>query len=132
MKTFFWFAAAGAIGFAADGVMLLLLLATTPLGPFLARILAIAFALSVTWAFNRTLTFGKSRFPLLTEGARYAGVGILSAVFNYLVYAGLLLALPSLSPFLALVAASASAMAVSWLGYSRFVFGQGESGRTGK
>ena len=122
MKRFVWFLVAGTIGFAADAGMLALLLHVTPLGPFAARVVAIFFAMSVTWAFNRGVTFGKSRFPLLLEGARYGSVGLVSALFNYLVYAGLLLALPWLHPLAAVVAASLAAMGVSWAGYSRFLF----------
>ncbi|MGV3551409.1 GtrA family protein [Rhizobium sp.] len=122
MKRFGWFLVAGSIGFLADAGMLALLLNLTPLGPFTARIIAILFALSVTWGFNRAVTFGKSRFPLLLEGARYGSVGLLSATLNYAVYAGLLLALPFLHPLLALAVASLIAMAFSWAGYSRFVF----------
>jgi putative flippase GtrA len=122
VKRFGWFLVAGTIGFLADAGMLALLLHVTPLGPFAARVIAILFAMSVTWAFNRAITFGKSRFPLLLEGARYGSVGLVSALFNYLVYAGLLLAMPWLHPLAAVVVASLAAMAVSWAGYSRFVF----------
>lgn len=122
MKRFGWFVVAGGLGFLADAGMLALLLHATPLGPFSARVVAILFALSVTWGFNRAVTFGRSRFPLLLEGARYGSVGLLSALLNYAVYAGLMLALPWLHPLMALVAASLAAMAFSWAGYSRFVF----------
>lgn len=122
MRRFGWFLVAGSIGLIADAGMLALLLNVSPLGPFTARAIAILFALLVTWSFNRAVTFGKSRFPLLLEGARYGSVGLLSALLNYAVYAGLLLALPFLHPLLALAAASLVAMAFSWAGYSRFVF----------
>lgn len=122
MKRFGWFLVAGSIGFLADAGMLALLLNISPLGPLAARIVAIAFALVVTWSFNRAVTFGRSRFPLLLEGARYGSVGLLSALLNYAVYAGLLMAFPLLHPLAALVAASLIAMIFSWAGYSRFVF----------
>jgi putative flippase GtrA len=122
VRRFGWFIVAGTIGFLADAGMLALLLYVTPLGPFAARVIAILFAMSVTWSFNRAVTFGRSRFPLLLEGARYGGVGLLSALLNYAIYAGLLLALPWLHPLAAVVAASLAAMAFSWAGYSRFVF----------
>lgn len=122
MKRFGWFLVAGSIGFLADAGMLALLLRLTPLGPFTARAIAILFALMVTWGFNRAVTFGRSRFPLLLEGARYGSVGLLSALVNYAVYAGLLLTLPFLHPLVALAIASLVAMAFSWAGYSRFVF----------
>lgn len=122
MKRFGWFLVAGSIGFLADAGMLALLLYVTPLGPFVARVIAILFALLLTWSFNRAVTFGRSRFPLLLEGARYGSIGLLSALLNYATYAGLLLALPWLHPLAALVVASLVAMAFSWAGYSRFVF----------
>jgi putative flippase GtrA len=122
VKRLGWFIVAGATGFLADAGMLALLLHLSPLGPLGARVVAILFALSVTWGFNRAVTFGRSRFPLLLEGARYGSVGLLSALLNYAVYAGLLLALPWIHPFAALFVASVAAMAVSWAGYSRFVF----------
>jgi putative flippase GtrA len=122
VKRFGWFVVAGTIGFLADAGMLALLLHGTPLGPFAARVIAILFAMSVTWTFNRAVTFGRSRFPLLLEGARYGSVGLLSALLNYAVYAGLLLAFPWLHPLGAVVAASLAAMTFSWAGYSRFVF----------
>jgi putative flippase GtrA len=122
VKRFGWFAVAGSVGFVADAGMLALLLAYMPIGPFAARVIAILFALSITWVFNRAITFGRSRHPVLLEGARYGGIGFLSAVLNYLVYAAVLLALPWVHPLAAVVAASLAAMAFSWMGYSRFVF----------
>lgn len=122
MRQVGWFLVAGSLGFLADAGMLALLLATTPMGPFAARVLAILFALGVTWTFNRSLTFGKSRYPLLLEGARYGGVGLLSALINYAVYAAVLMLVPAIHPLVAVVIASAGAMAFSWTGYSRFVF----------
>lgn len=122
MKRFGWFLIAGSIGFLADAGMLALLIKVAALGPFAARVVAILFALVVTWGFNRAITFGRSRFPLLLEGARYGTIGLLSALLNYAVYAGLLLALPLLHPLFALAIASLAAMAFSWTGYSRFVF----------
>jgi putative flippase GtrA len=122
VRRFGWFVVAGSIGFLADAAMLALLLVLDAMGPFMARVIAIGFALSVTWVFNRTVTFGRSRFPLLVEGARYGSVGLASAVVNYAVYTLVLLAWPTIHPLFALVAASLAAMALSWTGYARFVF----------
>ena len=122
MRRLVWFLVAGSLGFLADAGMLALLLSISPLGPFAARVVAILFALSVTWAFNRGVTFGRSRFPLLLEGARYGSVGLLSALLNYAVYASLLVAFPSLHPLASMAVASLTAMAFSWAGYSSFVF----------
>jgi len=122
MSRIFRFVFVGGIGFVADAGLLALLLAATPLGPFVARLVSIAFGLTVTWLFNRTLTFGPSGRSMLREGARYGGVGITTSIVNYLVYGGLLLAMPWMAPLLALVIASLVAMTFSYIGYSRLVF----------
>lgn len=87
-----------------------------------SRLIAIIFAMGITWAFSRAVTFGRSRFPLLLEGACYGSVGLLSAPLNYLIYAGLLLKMPGRDPPAVLVVASLTAMMVSWAGCARFVF----------
>lgn len=116
------FAFVGGLGFLTDAAVLALLLAATPLGPLLARVVSIGAAMTVTWLCNRSLTFQPSDRGALHEGARYGGIAIAVSVFNYLVYGGLLLAIPWMPPLAALVVASAIAMAVSYLGYSRLVF----------
>ncbi len=116
------FGLVGGTGFLADAAALWLVLALTPLDPFLARVLSIAFALCVTWALNRTLTFGASSRPLAIEGARYGGVGLAGAAVNFAVYAVALILVPAMPPLAALVIASAAAMVFSYLGYSRLVF----------
>ncbi|AZO20728.1 GtrA family protein [Mesorhizobium sp. M1E.F.Ca.ET.045.02.1.1] len=116
------FVLAGGIGFVADAAALWLLLSVTPLGPLIARVLSIGFALCVTWQINRHLTFSPSSRGMAREGARYGGVGIATSIVNYLVYCAALFALPGLPPLAALVIASLVAMALSFLGYSRLVF----------
>lgn len=123
MKRFALFLVAGASGFAVDVGVLWLCLHFGLLGPFGARIFAIAAAMSCTFLINRTFTFGASHRHVAAESARYGSVGIVSALLNYSVYSALLLALPGLSPFLALTLGAGSAAAFSYFGYSRFVFG---------
>ncbi|TGQ30609.1 MULTISPECIES: GtrA family protein [unclassified Mesorhizobium] len=122
MKRLVRFIFAGGVGFVADAVVLWLLLAITPLGPFAARTISIGFALSVTWLINRHLTFSPSSRGIAQEGVRYGGVGIATSIVNYLVYCAILLALPTMPPLAALAVASLVAMALSFLGYSRLVF----------
>ena len=122
MKRLSRFILAGGIGFVADAAALWLLLAVTPLGPFVARVLSIGFALCVTWQINRHLTFAPSSRGVAREGARYGGVGIATSIVNYLVYCALLFAMPAMPPLAALAIASLIAMALSFLGYSRLVF----------
>lgn len=116
------FVFAGGIGFVADAAALWLLLAVTPLGPFVARMLSIGFALCVTWQLNRHLTFSPSNRGMAQEGARYGGVGIATSIVNYLVYSAMLFAVPATPPLAALAVASLVAMTLSFLGYSRLVF----------
>lgn len=116
------FAAVGGLGFVADAAVLALLLRTTTLDPFSARLISIAVALLATWQLNRHLTFGASSRHLAVEGARYGGIGVSTSVVNYLAYSAALWALPALPPLAALVFGSAVAMVFSYLGYSRFVF----------
>ncbi|MDP3898570.1 MAG: GtrA family protein [Mesorhizobium sp.] len=116
------FALVGGIGFLVDAAVLALLLGATPLDPFRARLVSIGAALLVTWQLNRHVTFGPSARTVATEGARYGGVGIATSIANYAVYSAVLLTFPALPPLAALVIGSAFAMALSFLGYSRFVF----------
>jgi putative flippase GtrA len=122
MKKLIRFAIAGGVGFIVDAGILALLLHTTPLGPFIARVIAIAAAMFTTWMFNRTFTFDRSPHSLAAEGFRYGSVGVTSALVNYGLYAALLLSLPTLQPLAAMVLATAASMVFSFLGYSRFVF----------
>lgn len=122
MTRLFRFAVVGGIGFLTDAAILALLLAVTPLGAFVSRLISIACGLTVTWLCNRSLTFGPSTRAIAAEGARYGGVGAATSLVNYLVYCGLLLALPELPVPVALVVASLVAMMLSYFGYSRFVF----------
>jgi putative flippase GtrA len=116
------FAFVGGAGFVVDAGVLMLLLSVSPLGPYAARLVSLACAMTFTWLCNRTLTFQASGRGVVQEGARYGSVAIAIAIFNYLVYGGLLLAIPSLPPLAALVLAAGAAMALSYVGYSRLVF----------
>lgn len=122
MRQFLRFAIVGGIGFVSDAAALALLIATTPLGPFVSRLVSIGFALTVTWLCNRSLTFRPSTRGIAAEGARYGGVGITTSIINYLTYCGLLIVLPDLPVLTAMVLASLMAMVLSYLGYSRLVF----------
>ena len=116
------FAVVGGIGFVADAAMLALLMAVTPLGPFLSRLVSIGLALAVTWLCNRHMTFQPSSRGLAAEGARYSGVGVTTSIVNYLVYCGLLIACRGCRRWPPSSSASAAAMTLSYLGYSRLVF----------
>jgi putative flippase GtrA len=129
MRRILLFALVGGAGFLVDAGMLALLLHVSPLGPFSARIVAIAAAMLVTFWLNRTFTFGRSDRGLAAEGTRYGGVGVSAALLNYAVYSVILLVFPAVWPVLAVAIASLAAMVWSFLGYSRFVFGASVSSK---
>ncbi|MCI5077595.1 GtrA family protein [Oricola sp.] len=117
------FAVAGGSGFVVDATVLTLLMKLTPLGPYSARIFAIAAAMMTTFLINRTVTFGKSGRHVVHEGARYGFVALIGAGLNYAIYSALILAAPGvITPLMALVIAVGVVTVFSYLGYSRFVF----------
>lgn len=122
MRKFLRFAVIGGIGFAVDTAVLLTLLALSPAGPIFARCISIAVALTATWLFNRTFTFGPSGRPVVNEGARYAAVGLTTSAVNFAVYSLVILVAPAVAPFLALVIGSAVALLLSFAGYDKLVF----------
>lgn len=122
MKRFMSFGAVGAVGFVADAAALTFLVRLFALDPYLARLISIAFALMVTWLLNRHWTFQPSRRGMALEGARYGTVGLGSSLVNFLVYSAILLLFPAVPALAAMVCASAAAMLLSFLGYSRLVF----------
>ncbi len=118
------FAASGGIAFAIDAVVLKSLTLFAGFSPFSARLIAIAAAMLGGWLAHRTWTFRVAAKPSLAEFGRYAAVASGSAAVNYVIFAGLLLAKPDLEPLIALVLASAVAMAVAYLGMRFGVFGR--------
>lgn len=115
------FVASGLIAFSVDA---LVLLALTRLGvdPFSARIVAIAIAMVAAWLSHRRLTFAVIEPPSFGEFARYAVVASGAAAVNYAIYAALLLVWRGLPPLVALVAATATSMCVSYVGMRFGVF----------
>lgn len=122
MTRFVRFAIAGSVGLLVDAAVLLLLLHTTTVGPYAARAAAICLALLATWQINRRFAFNPSSRHILAEGGRYGGVGLASALLNFLVYSGIIALRQDFPPLLALLISSASATAFSYAGYSRIVF----------
>ncbi|WJR68428.1 GtrA family protein [Neorhizobium sp. CSC1952] len=119
MKPLFRFLTAGVIGLLADAALTHVLIEHAGLGPFIARIPAIATAMAVAWFVGHSRTFGHS---LAAGGFRYWAVGITAALVNYAIYATLMYRAPFLQPAVAVVFASLAAIGYSLFGYSRFVF----------
>ena len=124
LKRLFRFALVGGIGFIVD-VGLTLGLIHQGADPYSSRILGLALAMLTTWRLNRALTFGPSDTTQASEGVRYFVVAILTALLNYLIYAGLLLSISGMMPVFAVVLATGVSMIASYLGYSRFAFRSG-------
>ncbi len=113
----------GGLGFVVDAGLLqaLLLLGQDPLS---ARAASVAVAVSCTWLLHRHFTFAHRQIPLVRSFLLYWGVSLAGAGINYLTYAGLLLgsAFFMRHPLLAVAAGSCVALAVNYLGSSRFAF----------
>lgn len=118
------FGLVGGIGFVIDAGLTTTLI-HAGLDPFSARVIAIAFAMLVTWRLNRAITFGASDTSQKSEGVRYFAVALAAAAVNYAAYAGLMLTLPALIPAIAVALATGVSMVVSYLGFSRFAFKRG-------
>jgi putative flippase GtrA len=75
-----------------------------------------------TWAVHRSYTFKSTDPARLAEGSRFATVTIGGVAINFLVYWGVLTAVPLTPPLVALAAGSAVAMGVNYLGSRVFAF----------
>jgi putative flippase GtrA len=116
------FVMVGGTGFAVDAILLKTIVVAGLAEPIAARVFSIAVAGLVTWQLNRNFTFAPSGDSQLSEATRYGGVVVAASLVNYVIYAGLMLAMPSLEPLIALVVSSIGAMGFSYIGYDRFVF----------
>jgi putative flippase GtrA len=123
MRKLVWFIAAGSAGFLVDAGSLTLLVQWTSLGPFIARILSIALAVTTTWLINRHLTFEKSPHSTAVEATRYGSVAFITALINYGLFSGMILIWPALWPAIAAGMATIVTMFLSFFGYSKLVFG---------
>ncbi len=116
------FACVGFAGFFVDTGSLALLHHWIGLDPYTARIISIALAIFTTWRLNRSVTFGRSETGQVSEGARYYGVAIVTALINFAIYSGVLLTWPIVWPVAAAIMATAVTMFMSYFGYSKLVF----------
>jgi putative flippase GtrA len=119
------FGVVGVIGFLLDAGATEILV-SAGMGKLTARVAALALAIGATFLMNRRLTWRSERTggALAAEGGRYVGVALAGAALNWLVYAGLVTAFPDLRPALGVAAGSVVAMAFTYVGYGRWVFGR--------
>lgn len=116
------FVLAGGLAFITDAGVFSLLASGLDVPALVARPVAIAVAMVVSWWINRTVTFPVGTPASLAEFSRFAAVAWGTAALNYLVFAGLILARPDLSKVLAIAIASLVAMVVAYLGMRHAVF----------
>jgi putative flippase GtrA len=112
----------GTTAFLVDACVTLALVWLLGMNKFLARLVAILLAQTVSWALHRTFTFAVTARPSFAEIMRFAAVAWGANALNYLVYAGVLLLLPKTPVLLALIVGSFTAMVFSYLGYRFGVF----------
>lgn len=116
------FIASGAIAFTTDAVILAGLTRVAGLDPFTSRLIAIACAMIAGFFAHRRLTFAVQTPATLTEFSKFLGVAATASTVNYAIYAGILLVRPNTEPVLALLAATAVAMGVTYVGLRFGVF----------
>lgn len=81
------FLATGGVGFLVDAGVLSLLLATTSIGPILARCISFPVAFVVTWLLNRSWSFGDRPRPKLgIELGAYSAVQGIGFAINFGAY----------------------------------------------
>ena len=120
---FLVFCLVGLFGLIVDAGALVALIKYADLNAFAARVLSIAFAVSVTWAAHRLWTFRTIGSKRLPEWMRYQLTSALGAAVNFSTYSILLVSQDQMSPFFALVISSICALVVNFLGARFFAFG---------
>lgn len=124
-RQFVRFSLVGGIGFLVDAGLLVLLLGTTQMGPFVARIFSYLGAATATWALHRHHTFAEA--PPAAPGRqwiRFVSVNAVGALVNYGLYSTLILSFDAFraAPVAALAIASIVALAFNYGASRRFVF----------
>jgi putative flippase GtrA len=116
------FVVSGGLAFVTDAGILALLTRGAGLDPFSARLIAIACAMVVGFFAHRTLTFAVKEPATLAQFSKFLGVATTASAVNFSIYAGILFLRSATDPLVALVAATAVAMCVSYVGLRFGVF----------
>lgn len=125
MRQFALFCVSGVIGFIVDGGIVQLLVGVFGLDPYASRVASFLCAMTVTWLFNRHLTFsaapheGRAR-----QWSRYLLGALLGFVVNYGVYAAMVYQSPMVRewPVIGVAAGAAFGMVVNWISARYWVF----------
>lgn len=119
------FGVVGAIGFLVDSAALYLLIASTGLGPYAARLPSYLLAATATWALNRRVTFPNRRGGnAIRQWMEFVLVNAIGGVVNYAVYATLIAAggVTAAHPVLAVACGSVAGLALNFASSRRLVF----------
>lgn len=124
-----WFAVGGVIGFIVDAGIVHLTVRGAGWNEYAARVLSFLVAASVTWWWNRSITFAHRRgFGVTREWLRWVGVMACGAALNYGIYAALVTTVAAVHawPVLGVAAGSACAAAFNFAGARGVVFKKSE------
>jgi putative flippase GtrA len=116
------FLLAGCTAFLVDWSVLELGVRLLGLPPLIARLFAVSVAMVTAWLAHRRLTFALTSSLSIAEFMRYAAAAWTTAALNYVCFAAVLLAWPSVSRLAALVFASIVATIFSYLSMRYGVF----------
>lgn len=123
------FAVGGVLGFVVDAGIVHLLVRGVGWNPYVARVLSFVVAASVTWGWNRSITFAHRRHHGAgAEWLRWVGVMAVGAALNYGIYALLVATVATVHvwPVLGVAAGSACAAVVNFAGARGVVFNKPE------
>jgi putative flippase GtrA len=123
-RTFARFCVVGGTGFLTDAGLLAFLVHGLGLGPFMARAISFAVAVTATWLLNRHWAFAACATSFWRGFLTYLGVQGLGLGCNMLVYVLWILLLPPPfdEPLAALFTASSAALLVNYTGMRMLVF----------
>ncbi len=111
----FGFLVSGLVAFAVDAVVLEAGVRLAGLDNFVARLIAISVAMVAGWLAHRRWTFRVTAKPSVQEFIRYATSAWMAAGVNYGAFVAILLFAPITPRLIALVAASAISMILSYI-----------------
>jgi putative flippase GtrA len=123
------FAAIGLLGYLVDAGITYVCAKYLGLSPELARPPGFLVATIVNFALNRSITFRRSRTPLVRAFLRYCGVAAVGLAVNYAVYSVCVVLAPRLGTAvtpailpLFVAAGSGAAMVLTFVGFRFFAF----------
>jgi len=128
MRHFGLFCIAGGVAFLVDAGVLHALVVWAGTGPYLARLVSFLCAVTVTWLFNRSITFADRVrvLPVWSEWTRYVVSQLGGFLVNYGTYAALVWSLEPVRrwPVLGVAAGTLTGLVLNFLLARRFVFGR--------